>query len=242
MNYWEQSGGPQSYQVAGAKSEPASLSQFMTQVYTWMALGLSITGFVAVATTRSEMMMDLIWANPAVLIFLIVLELGLVIGFSFAVRKTVSPATLFAMFLTYSAVNGLTLSAIFFVYTTESLASTFFVTAGSFAGLAFYGYTTKRDLSQAARIAFMFLIGLILASLTNLFVASSGLSFGISLAGVGVFAVLTAADTQRLKLVHQAFSHDEHQLKRYGLMGALQLYLDFINLFLNLLRLMGNRR
>jgi FtsH-binding integral membrane protein len=242
MDYWEQSGGKQSYQIAGAGTAPASLTQFMTQVYTWMALGLSITGFVAVAVTRSQTMLALIWDNPPVLIFLILLELGLVIGFSVAVRKTVSPTTLFTMFLVYSAVNGLTLSAIFLVYTAASIASTFFVTAGSFAGLACYGYVTKRDLSAAARVAFMVLIGLILASLVNFFVSSSGLSFGISLAGVGVFAVLTAADTQRLKLIHQTCAHDQHQLKRFGLMGALQLYLDFINLFLHLLRLMGNRR
>lgn len=227
--------------VAAEASVAQGLQQFMTQTFTWMALGLGITGFVAVLTASSESLMALIFGSP-LFIFLIIAELGLVIAFGFMMRKNVSSAVLLGMFLAYSALNGLTLSSIFLVYQLGSISQAFFVSAGMFGAMSVYGYVTKRDLTAMGSFMFMGLIGIIIASVINLFFASSFLNLLISAVGVFIFVGLTAYDTQKLKAYYASHAGDEALLKKLALGGALSLYLDFINLFLFILRLLGNRR
>jgi FtsH-binding integral membrane protein len=228
-------------QVTGLYETGFSLSQYMTHIYTWMTLGLVLTGFVAVATASSATMMSAIFGSPLFFV-LIIGELAMVWGFSAAAGRGASLPVLSAMFLAYSALNGLTLSIVLYHYTAQSVASTFFITASMFGGLALYGFITKRELSGVGRFAFMALWGIIIASLVNIFFQSSAMAFLISIAGVGIFSVLTAYDTQKLRQIYEQGALDETGLKRVGLMGALTLYLDFINLFLHLLRLLGDRR
>lgn len=236
QNYWE--GGDASTAVVG---ESASLQRFLTQVYTWMALGLALTGFAATVTASSETLIGLIFGTPLFMI-LIIGELALVFFFSRAVAKGASMGALMTMFVTYSVLNGVTLASVLLAYTGESVARVFFITAGTFGGLSLFGYVTKRDLSGVGRFAFMGVFGLILVGVVNIFMRSSVLDLGMSLIGLGIFTVLTAYDTQKLKQIHATFSHDEGVTQRLAMQGALQLYLDFINLFLFLLRLFGNRR
>jgi len=243
-NYWDSKGNDYTKQLGSQSGivEAGGLRQFLMQTYTWMTLGLAITGLLAVLTANSPAMTQFIFGTRFVFFGLILAELGMVIAFGVALRKGASAGTLLAMFLAYSALNGITLSAILLFYTYESIAQTFFIAAGMFGGMSLYGYVTKRDLSGVGHFARMGLWGLIIAIVVNLFVGSSILSLGISVIGVGVFVILTAYDTQKLKLYYQHYAHDEEGLKKISLGGALTLYLDFINLFLFLLRLLGNRR
>lgn len=245
-NYWENQGNESwKKQISDQMGEEAGLSglqQFMVQTFTWMALGLALTGFVSFMTYSSETLFSIIFGNPIVFWGLIIGEFALVIGFGFAMRKGVSAGILLAMFIGYAAMNGLTLAAVLYVHTMESVATTFFVSSAMFGGMAAYGYVTKTDLTSMGRMAGMALWGIIIAMIANFFIGSSLLATGISVIGVLVFTALTAYDTQKLKGYYAAYSHDESALKRAGLGGALMLYLDFINLFLMLLRLMGNRR
>lgn len=227
--------------TTGAYEAGFSMSQFMTHIYTWMSLGLAVTGFVAVATANSPTLLSAIFGSPLLYVLLIG-ELAMVWGFSAAARRGATLPILTGMFLIYSALNGLTLSVILLVYTAQSVASTFFITASMFGGLAVYGFVTKRELSGVGRFAFMALWGIIIASIVNIFLQSSAMGFLISIAGVAIFSVLTAYDTQKLRQIYEQGSLSETDLKRIGLMGALTLYLDFINLFLHLLRLLGDRR
>lgn len=243
-NYWETKNNKWEDQVAeqtgvGASS---SLQQFLVQTYTWMTLGLAITGVLAVLTVSNETMTRFVFGNPFVFYGLIIAELGMVIAFSIALRKGASASNLLIMFLTYSALNGVTLSAILLMYTAQSVATTFFITAGTFGGMSVYGYVTKRDLTGIGNFMRMGLLGLIIVMVVNMFLGSSILSYGISLIGVAIFTILTAYDTQKLKAYHAQYAGDEQGLKRLSLGGALSLYLDFINLFLFLLRLLGGRR
>lgn len=240
-NYWESKKVSSDGVIVGQQTA-SGLSQFMTQTYTWMALGLAITGFLAMVTASSPVMTQFIFQNTFVFMFLLIAEIGMVIAFGVSLRKGASTAVLLTMFLVYSALNGLTLAAIFLVYTYASIAQTFFIAAGMFGGMSLYGYVTKKDLTGIGSFAMMGLWGLILASVVNIFLRSSLLGFGISLIGVGVFVILTAYDTQKLKQYYQVHAGDAEQLKRTSLGGALMLYLDFINLFLFLLRLFGKRR
>jgi uncharacterized protein len=202
-----------------------------------MAAGLAVTGLVALMVASSPAALSVILGNRIVFFALIIAQLGLVLTFNQAAVRA-STAAVAAMFFAYAALTGATLSVIFLVYTAASIASVFFITAGAFAGLSVVGLVTKRDLSAVGRFAIFALIGLILASLVNLFFASSGLSFLISIAGVLIFAALTAYDTQKLRDVFA--SGEVHA--NMPLVGALMLYLDFINMFLFLLRLFGRRR
>lgn len=240
-NYWESkkvsSGG-----VVLEQDKASGLAQFMTQIYTWMALGLAITGFLAMFTANSQAMTQFIFQNTFVFMFLLIAEIGMVIAFSVSLRKGASATALLTMFLTYSALNGLTLSAIFLVYTAASITQTFFIAAGMFGGMSLYGYVTKKDLTGFGSFAIMGLWGLILASIVNIFWRNSTFSWMISLIGVGLFVILTAYDTQKLKQYYYTHGSDAEQLKRISLGGALTLYLDFINLFLFLLRFLGKRR
>jgi hypothetical protein len=209
----------------------------LRQVYAWMGLGLLLTAAMAVVTLSSPALLQLVFGNRLVFYGLILGELGLVIAVSAAINR-LSAATATALFLLYAALNGITFSVIFAVYTTESIASTFVVTAATFGAMSVYGYTTRRDLTNWGSFLFMGLIGIVIASVVNIFVESSAASWVISAIGVIVFTGLTAYDTWKIKAMAAAGA----QGRKPAILGALTLYLDFINLFLMLLRLFGNRR
>lgn len=220
-----------------ARPRAGLVSDALWATYRWMAAGLGVTGLVAMLVASSPAALDIILGNRLVFYVLLFAQLGLVLAFNTAAIRA-STAAVAAMFFAYAALTGTTLSVIFLVYTASSIASVFFVTAGAFAGLSVVGLVTKRDLSAVGRFAIFALIGIILASLVNIFIASSGLNLLVSIAGVLIFAALTAYDTQKLK---QLFASGEVHANM-PLVGALMLYLDFINMFLFLLRLFGRRR
>ena len=204
-----------------------------------MFVGLGVTAAVALGVAGSPTLLQAIFANKILFFGLIVAELGLVFYLSSRVQK-LAPATASGLFLLYSALNGATLAMIFVIYTGTSIATTFFVTAGMFGALALYGSTTKRSLAGVGQFAFMGLIGVVLASVVGMFLKSDGLQFVISIVGVIVFTGLTAWDAQRLKAMATALP--DGQTGSYAVVGALSLYLDFINLFLFMLRFLGGRR
>lgn len=213
----------------------------MRKVYLWMTLALVITGFTAYYVATSPTLMPMLYSNQVLLWGLIIAELALVIGLSAAINKLSLPvATL--MFVLYSVINGATLSCIFLIYTMSSIVSVFFITAGTFGAMAVYGYITKKDLTSWGRILFMALIGIIIASIVNLFVHSSGLGLIISYIGVLVFVGLTAYDSQKIKKMLMQAPDASEGMQKLALLGALTLYLDFINLFLHLLRILGSSR
>lgn len=212
----------------------------LQRVYSWMTAGLLVTGAVAMFVAGNDALMGAIFGNSLVFFGLIIAELALVWILSANIgRLPVATAT--GMFLGYSALNGLTMAAIFWIYTSASIASTFFITAGTFGAMSAYGYVTKRDLSGMGNFLFMALLGLIIASVVNIFWANSTLYWIITYAGVLIFVALTAYDTQKIKRLAEQVS-DETGAGRVAIMGALTLYLDFINLFLYLLRIIGVRR
>ena len=228
----------QTYQQRAGVS--AVHGDFMRRVYNWMGLGLALTALVSLYTTSNPQLLSLIVGNSLVFFGLIIGELALVIILSAAInRLQASTATL--LFFVYSALNGLTLSVIFLAYTRASIASTFFVTAGTFGVTSFYGYTTQRDLTSWGSFFFMGLIGIIIASVVNFFLHSPMIYWMVTYAGVLIFVGLTAYDTQKLKQMAMMGFADEETARKSAVMGALALYLDFINLFLMLLRIMGRR-
>lgn len=214
---------------------------YMTKVYNWMALALFVTGIVAYITATTPQMINYIVSSKLLFYGLILGELGLVIYLTAAIRK-MSQTTAIASFLIYSVLNGLTLSVIFLVYTTSSISTTFFVTAGTFAAMSFYGYTTKKDLTSIGNMAFMALIGIIIASIVNFFLKSEMMYWIITYLGVAIFVGLTAYDTQKLKNIGSRGFSDQENMEKMSVLGALTLYLDFINLFLFLLRILGDRK
>jgi uncharacterized protein len=214
------------------------VSAFLWKVYAWMSIGLALTAVVAYTVSGSPAVMRVLAGNPLVFFALVIAELGLV--FYLSARATrLAPQTAAGLFTLYSALNGVTLSVIFLRYTGESIATTFVVTSGMFAGLAFWGATTKRSLAGLGQFMVMGLIGLILASIVGVFWQNDALQFLISVVGVLVFTGLTAYDAQRLK--QMALTTPAGELGSYAIVGALSLYLDFINLFLMLLRFTGRR-
>ena len=219
-------------------AEEAQLS-FVNRVFQWMTIGLAVTG--AIATVIGTSTSDTYWDDKGGLMLgLIVLELAVVFGLVFLINK-ISAAVAIAAFFLYSALNGVTLSVIFAVYEIPAIAATFFVTAGMFGTMAAVGWVTKRDLSKLGSILFMALIGLILASIVNIFLGNEALYWIITYAGVAIFCGLTAYDMQKIKGFAQAGLEGDAE-DRAAIMGALALYLDFINLFLFLLRIFGQRR
>lgn len=207
------------------------------QVYAWMGGGLLVTAFMAMVTLSSPAILNAVFGNRLFFYALIFGELGLVIAISSAINR-LSAATASLLFLLYAALNGVTMSVIFAVYTAESVSSTFVITAATFGSMSAYGYLTKRDLTGWGSFLFMGLIGVVIASLVNIFTRSSAVSWIISAVGVIVFTGLTAYDTQKIK----AMATSGVGGRKPAILGALTLYLDFINLFLMLLRLLGNRR
>ncbi|MFZ5802408.1 MAG: Bax inhibitor-1/YccA family protein [Candidatus Omnitrophota bacterium] len=209
---------------------------FMQKVYQWMAAGLAVTGFVAMAVASSPALLRALYGG---LFFVLVLvELGLVFWLSSQALK-LSPQTAITGFLVYSALNGLTLSYIFIIYTATSISTVFFLAAGTFIGVSLFAWMTRADLSSFGGFFMMLLIGIILASLVNIFLRSPVLYWIISYVGVALFIGLTAYDTQKLKAIHQSGVGSTDQM---AILGALILYLDFINLFIMLLRIFGRRR
>lgn len=218
----------------------AAFPALMRKVYVWMSLALVITGLTAYMVATSESLLTLIYSNRAVMWIMIGVELAIVIGVSAAINKLSLPvATL--LFVLYSVINGALLSSIFLIYTTSSIATVFFITAGTFAAMSIYGYTTKTDLTSMGKLLMMAVIGLIIATVANLFMKSSGLEMIISYAGVLIFVGLTAYDTQKIKEMCLQAPDASETMQKYALLGALSLYLDFINLFIYLLRIFGRR-
>ena len=215
------------------------VSAFLWKVYGWMAVGLGLTAVVAFAVAGSPDLLRVLVGNRLVFFGLVIAELGLVFFMS-ARAERLAPGTAAGLFALYSALNGVTLSVILLAYTGESVTMTFVVTAGMFGALAFFGSTTKRSLAGVGQFFMMGLVGLVLASIVGMFWHSDALQFLISVVGVIVFTGLTAWDAQRLK--QMALALPEGQVGAYAVVGALSLYLNFINLFLMLLRFTGSRR
>ncbi len=214
------------------------LRDYMLRIYNYMASGLALTGIVAYVFAQSGLYIAI--ARTPLIWLVMLAPLGLVMWLSFGINR-MQAATAQALFWVYAALMGVSLASVFLVFTGESVARVFFITAGTFGAMSLYGYTTQRDLSQWGSFLFMGLIGIIIASLVNIFLASSALQFAISVIGVIVFVGLTAYDTQQIKEMY--FENDDAQTAgKKAIMGALRLYLDFINLFMMLLQLFGSRR
>jgi len=224
---------------AGLADIDVGLRQHMLRVYNYMAGGLALTGIIAYAAAASGFYVSL-FSVPLLPYVVIFAPLALVFFLSFRIQS-MSLGTAQLTFWGYAALMGLSLGFIFLVYTHGSIAATFFITAAMFLGMSLYGYTTGRDLSAMGSFLFMGLIGIIIAGLVNMFIASSALQFAISIIGVIVFTGLAAYDTQKIKEIYYAGDDDVIAGKK-AIMGALRLYLDFVNLFLMMLRLMGQRR
>lgn len=210
----------------------------MRKVYVWMALALVITGICAFGTASSPHLMTALYSSRAAIWILLIAEIGLVFYTTARIDK-LSLSTATTLFIIYSALNGVTLSSIFLVYTMTSITQVFFITAGTFGAMAFYGYVTKTNLAKIGNILFMALIGIIIASVVNMFLRSSGFDLILSYIGVLLFVGLTAWDSQRIKQALAMQPDMSEASQKIALLGALELYLDFINLFLYLLRIFG---
>ena len=212
----------------------------MRKVYVWMTLALVITGFTAYGVATSPGVLQLIFGNQILFWGMIIAELALVIGVSAAInRLSLTTATL--MFILYSVINGALFSSIFLIYTASSIATVFFITAGTFGVMALIGYTTKTDLTSIGKYLFMALIALIIATLVNMFIKSEGFTYILSYIGVLIFVGLTAYDSQKIKQMLLQAPDAGEGAQKLALLGALTLYLDFINLFIYLLRIFGRR-
>ena len=219
----------------------ATFPVLMRKVYLWMTLALVITGFTAYYVAHNEALLTALVTNQILFWGLAIGELALVIGLSAAINKlSLTVATM--MFVLYSVINGATMSFIFLVYTSSSITNVFFITAGTFAVMALFGYFTKTDLSSMGKILMMALIGIIIATIVNIFTRSEGLAVVLNYLGVLVFVGLTAYDSQKIKEMLMQAPDAGEGAQKLALLGALSLYLDFINLFLYLLRIFGSRR
>jgi FtsH-binding integral membrane protein len=227
--------------VSQATTEASTI--FLAKVFNWMAIGLGLTGLAAFLTVNSQTALQFIFGNKMVFYGLIFGELGLVFYLSARIEK-ISAQAATGLFIAYSILNGVTLSAILLLYTLSSVAATFFITAGMFGAMAVYGFVTKRDLSSWGSFLFMGLIGIIIAMVVNIFLGSSMMSWVISGIGVIIFTGLTAYDVQQITRMGEQgiMNGGEAAIRKGAIMGALKLYLDFINLFLMLLRFLGDRR
>ncbi|CQQ31809.1 membrane protein [Yersinia enterocolitica] len=220
----------------------SGIQAYMAQVYGWMTCGLLLTAVVAWYAANTPAVMNFIFSSQITFFGLIIVQLGLVFVISGMVNR-LSGSMATSLFMLYSALTGLTLSSILIMYTGASIASTFIICAGMFGAMSVYGYTTKRDLSGMGSMLFMGLIGIVLASIVNIWLKSPALMWAVTYIGVLVFVGLTAYDTQKLKnMGAQLDSNDRDNFRKYSIVGALTLYLDFINLFLMLLRFSGTRR
>lgn len=234
MNAFERTIRP-AYAVSEAQSA------LVRSVFGWMTAGLVVTGLTASYVLSSPGILETLFRNSSLLWILLFAELGLVVWLSArAMRMSSGQAT--AMFLLYSALNGITLTPIAFVYTHQSIANAFLISGGLFGSMALWGYATKRDLTSMGSFMMMGMFGIFLAAIVNIFLGSGALSFAIGVTGVVVFTGLAAYDVQKIKNLGTHLSEDHADFRRASILGALTLYLDFINLFLSLLRLLGNSR
>jgi len=227
-------------QLTLSQSSDTAQAAFMTKVYGWMTIALVITALAAMYTAMTPALIEFIFSSKLVFYGLIIGELLLVGSLVMAVQK-MSPMVASLVFFGYAALNGLTLASIFFLFTAGSIALTFFITAGTFAVMSIYGYTTKADLTRIGNLALMALVGVIIASIANYFLQNETLYWIISYLGVAIFVGLVAYDTQKIKNISATMDIQSSEGKRASVIGALTLYLDFINLFLFLLRLFGRR-
>lgn len=237
MNYEELN-----YQNAATREAEvaAAFPALMRKVYLWMTMAMVITGLTAYLVATNINIISFIYSNQAVMWGLIIAELAIVIGVTAAINKLSLPvATL--LFVLYSVINGALLSSIFLIYTMSSIATVFFITAATFGAMSLFGYFTKQDLTSWGKILMMALVGLIIATVVNLFVKSSGLEMIVSYVGVLIFVGLTAYDTQKIKQMCLQAPDAGESMQKLALLGALSLYLDFINLFIYLLRIFGRR-
>jgi FtsH-binding integral membrane protein len=224
-----------------AEQIQAESQRFMVKVYGWMSLALMITGFVAMFIASSTAILEVIIGNRLIFYGLLILQLGAVFYLAGWIgRMSASTATI--IFIAYAALKGVTFSLIFVIYTAESIASTFFITAGTFAVMSIYGYTTKSDLSKWGNILFMGLIGLAIASIVNIFLQDEMLYWITTYAGVLIFVGLTAYDTQKIKATNIIGNEGTEEDSKEAIIGALTLYIDFVAMFLYLLRLFGDRK
>jgi len=223
-----------------SSTEALNLQAVMSRVYAWMTAGLLVTGAIAFFVANTGLA-AILTSSPIIYFGLFIVELIIVFVLISRIEK-MSAGMATGMFMGYSLLNGLTLSLIFLAYTTASIASTFMITGVTFGVMSLYGYTTKQDLSKIGNILFMALIGFIIASVVNIFLRSEALYWIVTYAGILIFVGLTAWDTQRIKRMSMNIAaNDEVNIQRLAILGALMLYLDFINLFLLLLRVLGNR-
>ncbi|MBR5532081.1 MAG: Bax inhibitor-1/YccA family protein [Bacteroidales bacterium] len=219
----------------------AQVGSLMKSVYMWMTLALGITGIVALYVSQNTMLMQSIFSNSIMFWGLMIAEFVLVMIISARIHR-MAFSTALILFMVYSLINGLTLSVIFVIYTKASVATTFFVTAGTFGVMSLIGFFTKKDLSKFGGILFMLLIGLVIATVVNIFWANDNLYWIITYAGVLIFVGLTVYDTNKIKRMLEMCPEENEMTQKIALLGALTLYLDFINLFLYLLRLLGDRK
>jgi FtsH-binding integral membrane protein len=231
--------GTMSRSQAEAAQIDVGLRSYMLQVYNYMASGIALTGIVAYLVASSPTFINAIFGTPLMWVVMLA-PLGAVFFLSFKINS-IKFSTAQIIFWAYAALMGVSMASIFLVFTGTSVARVFFITAGMFGAMSLYGYTTKRDLSAFGSFLFMGLIGIVLASVVNIFLASTALQFAISVIGVLLFTGLTAYDTQRIKELYNSLDDSEVYGKK-ALMGALTLYLDFINLFIMMMQLLGNRR
>lgn len=223
------------------KSEKSIVNSVMKNVFALMTLALAATGAISYIVSNNIQILEAILTNQPLFWGLIIGELVLVLVLSAMINK-ISFTTALILFALYSVINGVTLAPLFIVFTKESIASAFFVTAGTFGAMAIFGYITKFDLSGIGKILIMALFGLIIASIVNFFLASSQMEMIINYAGVLIFTGLTAYDTQKIKNLVQENINNDNIIPKLSVIGSLTLYLDFINLFLKLLQLMGKRK
>jgi len=216
-------------------------ARFIARVYGWMCSALVVTGVIAFWAAATPAVLETLLANRILFYALLLGEFGCVMYLSSVIGKIASRTALL-FFMLYACLNGLTFSMIFLIYTAQSISTAFFTTAVTFGVMSIYGYSTKRDLTSLGQLAFTMLIGLIIATVVNLFFANETISWIINYAGVLIFVGLTAYDTQKIKNMYQAGTEGSEEVKKESIMGALALYLDFINLFLFLLRFLGRRK
>ena len=232
----------QAYFTAASYSE--GLRNHFASVYSYMSSALALTGLVSFTASRSTTLMQLFFSNPILMLIFAFLPLGLSIYMGARAQKMSLPA-LSGCLMVYSGLIGLSLAPIFLIYTSVSLAKTFFISSAVFGAMSIYGYTTKKDLTSIGSFAIMGVIGIVILSLVNLFLKSSGLDFVISIFGLACFIILAAWDTQKIKNIYLSAgvaARESEMMKKLGVLSALSLYLDFINIFMFLLRFLGERR
>jgi hypothetical protein len=219
----------------------ARQNTFVVRVYGWMTLGLVITALASFYTLTQQGLLTAVFSNPLLLWGLLIGEVALVVVISAGINR-LSPAVASALFMFYAALNGVTLSFILLIYSVSSVAQTFLITAGTFGVMSAYGYLTKRDLTSLGNLLLMALLGFLLASVVNIFVGSTAIYWVTTFLGIIIFVGLVAYDTQKIKQMSTLTTEGTGANKNGAILGALRLYLDFVNLFLLLLRLFGRRR